>query len=525
MPLPNETVAVESDPIRYTDLTRHETTSLCPNCGNDIAQHNRDNNSAEHDHMEIDAHRLCRQLIECNIVTSIRQIIPTSQLYYVYNDLENQNLWTNVKVIELSKEEVDDSEVVTISRKKLAEPLKPKWRFKTKLGTKEDYTEYFARNLVIGLEVELDWKGRAISEEQMQHKFGISPSPYHEIGRCQICGNNGCWNHSPENLIRAIESDSSIKGWEFVIYGNNVPSEEFAKRLPIQKLKENFMPTEKDSLHTHALLVHDVRPIPNVIAKNLWQLFRYFYPAWVNVFGNYPASQGFLRRSDYAHFAYFNRSPFMPRWGNDLNKHDNNGARAALFFCNTPVRTAMMTSFDVEIRTPDATVDVEQLVAVRALTKAIILRAAQLSNFGLMSVESNKEEWEMVKLVTSKLNARLAITKQDEDFMQKHTVKFVREVTGFLSDFERQCIKNLIEKPVRTRGENIATQEIVHDMSDLAKQLKKLITIADIEAKSRDDWIAKVARLMSVKTEDIYKALGEFKAYYDVHTSSMAVNA
>ena len=528
MTLPNSTCLIEEDPSTYEDLNEQggQHFPSCPYCGARARDHSRDDNTPEHEHRDLNNHRICRRLYACVLAGN-------TNLFYAYIELDTANSsvpthkWAVAKVTEKTNESVDDPEVITFSRKKLAEPVKPTWRFKTSLATKEDWTEYFAQNLVIGLELELDWKsGIEQTNSVMEREFGVCPTEYHCIPNCPICGSELCWKHSPANLIRSIEHDGSIEGWEFLIYGNKLSSEEFAKRVPLDKFKKYFEVSEADSLHVHAMLVHDIRQIPNVIAKNLWQLFRFYYPAWVYLFGNHSPSTGFLRNNSFAHFAKFSRSPFMPRWDNDLNAHDNSGARSALYFGSTPIRNPKMDAFDIEIRTPDATLDLEQIVAARALTRALVLRAAQLSNYGLLSVETNEKDWAMVKNAVSKLDSRSGITEADLIFVKAHAVRLVKELSPFLSEFERRCIKSLFDKPVRERTTTeMATEIIVPQVSELAKQLKRLITVADIEASTKGDWIKKVAVLMGTEPSKIVKALGEIKAYFDDSETKMQVNS
>jgi hypothetical protein len=474
--------------------------------------------TVEHEHRIIENIQICRRLYECNALGLTNQ-------FYTYQDLNTLTNWTIAKVAQGKTEKADDTERLQFGKKKLAEAIKPIWRFKTKLATKDDFTDYLAKNLVLGLELEFDYKDALdpISDSAVKRAFGVSTTDYHHHPECPICGNEMCWNHLPDNLIRGIERDASIRGWEFLIYGSHISSEDFAKRLPLAKFRDHFIVNERDGLHVHAMLKHDIARLPNVIVKNLWQLFRYYYPAWVNLFGNYSQSQGFLRHSgynghDYVTFTSFSKSPFLTRWAQDVKMQ-----RCALYLKETPIENEDMDSFDVEIRTSDGSMDLEQLVAVRSITKALILRAAQLSNFGLISVESNTETWERVKDVVSKINLRSGFKKDDIEFMQKHTVSLVRELAPFLSEFERTCIKHLLEKPVRERENHPTSHDLGLDLSENAKHLKKLIAVGGIETDTEEAWFGKVAHIMGLPTDEVKTALRQLKAYFDNETHQMVV--
>jgi len=522
MTLLNETTSMDEDPIAYSDLVEHSDSLIeCPVCGNSLGDHTSGEDPEYHIHASRQDAPVCRRLYECNGV-----------LFYAYKSLLDGRTWRTVTVKQGATEKVDDTEemVVGIGHKKAT--LKPTWRFRTKDATKEDYTAYLSKNLVLGLECEFDFKNQLHppSEHEITEYYGLAPTPYHKLPECPVCGSFECWTHLPENLIRSIEKDASVDGWEFVIYGSNISSEEFVKRFPLQKLKRYFVPTQHNSLHVHAMLVHNIERLPNVIAKNLWQLFRFYYPAIVNLFGNYIRETGFLRNSQhdgqyYAHFRYYKRSPFSPAWANGLNEHNNNTARAGLFFVDTPIARPLMDTFDIEARTLDSTFDMEQILAARALTKGMILRAAQLSNFGLISVETDKERWERVKGVIEKIEARSGITLEDEAFMREHSVRLLRELSPFLSEFERECVKHLIENPVRQREPaQQTTEKLVNETSPVAKQLHKIIALAEIESTSEADWVSKVAALLGINNERVTKALDELKVFYDASSHAMIIN-
>jgi hypothetical protein len=167
----------------------------------------------------------------------------------------------------------------------------------------------------------------------------------------------------------------------------------------------------------------------------------------------------------------------------------------------------------------------EQILAARALTKGMILRAAQLSNFGLISVETDKERWERVKGVIEKIEARSGITLEDEAFMREHSVRLLRELSPFLSEFERECVKHLIENPVRQREPaQQTTEKLVNETSPVAKQLHKIIALAEIESTSEADWVSKVAALLGINNERVTKALDELKVFYDASSHAMIIN-
>jgi hypothetical protein len=526
MTLTTTTIDYENDPIERADLPLHSVSldAECPYCGGALPDHATDGgDETTHLHRTIGDTQVCRKLYECGNGSG-----DEPRLFYFYRDLDTANRFVTARVTETTSETIDDLPTIHFGRKKLRAEIKPKWRFRTKDATDRDFTEYFNENLVVGLEAEYDFKLRSIGGPTLARVFGVSDSAYHHTNGCPICGRGECWNHLPDNLIRAIESDASIEGWEFIIYAGKLSAEEFARRLPLAKIAQHFKPTWRNSLHTHAMLVHNIAKVPQVIIKNAWQLFRFYYPGWVYLFGNFPREQGFLRNQsadkDYVPFKLFNKSPFSDRWVNAVGTatHTTNGG--GLYFGHfgeagaariAELSRPELTKFDLEIRTSDSTTDMEQFVGIRGFTKGMVVRAAQLSNFGLISVETNKETWEKVKAVTVKLNKRLSLTDEDEAFMKSQAIEFAKELAPFMSDYERVCVKHLIEKPVRTRTEQEQAHTFNVKTSPLCKDMRRLIALGEIEADTEDEWLRKVADLIESTPAEVTEAVHELKGYFD----------
>lgn len=534
MTLPLNTCDYENDPIGRADLPTHRTSSdaVCPYCLGILPDHvSESTDETTHIHRTIGNTQVCRKLYECNQT-------PNGEpgLFYYYLDLETVNRFTTAKVTESMSETIDDQPTIHFSRRKLKAEVKPKWRFRTKDTTDQDFTEYFNQNLVIGLEAEYDFKLREISGPTLERVFGIGDSAYHHTNGCPACGRAECWNHLPDNLIRAIESDNSIEGWEFIIYAGKLSAEEFARRLPLAKIAQHFKPTWRNSLHAHMMLVHNIAKVPQVVIKNVWQLFRFYYPGFVYLFGNFPREQGFLRsqpaEKNYVPFTLYNKSPFSDRWISAVGHAMHTANGGGLYFGHfgeagssriAELSKPELTKFDLEIRTPDSTLDLEQFEGLRGLSKAMVVRAAQLSNFGLISVETNKEAWEKVKAVTVKLNKRLTLTDEDEAFMKSQAIEFVKELVPFMSEYERACLKHLIEKPVRERTEQEQAHTFNVKTSPLAKDMKKLITLGEIEADTEDEWLKKVADLIDSTPAEVAEAVHELKGYFDKEVRRMVL--
>jgi hypothetical protein len=338
------------------------------------------------------------------------------------------------------------------------------WKLKKEAKTEKDFTPYLAKNLVVCLEMELNYKMGVTDstfDEVCQTELGVPASE--SMPDCPVCGDDDCEEHDPPKTIRVVKSDCTIRGKEIIVWGSPIPSEEFAKRLPLENIKKYFAPRPQDSLHTHALIPHNLQThdIPIQIAQNSWEFFRAYYPAWVHIFGNYKKH---LLRSSWAQWKSYSTSLLnVDNWAYASHKF-----QGGLHFSNCSLNfdSSMITHFDAEIRTQDASTDLEQIVSARALSKAIFLKSAQLASEGIIEMSDSRKS--IVLPVISAINNGcerawregnpygkktydMTLESKHGAFMKDLAVEFFNQVREFLSPFEAKCVENCIANPVRFR--------------------------------------------------------------------------
>lgn len=297
--------------------------------------------------------------------------------------------------------------------------------------TKEDFVPYLTENLVTCLEMELDFRSFGSNYEGIRDKFG-------EIGE--------------------IKTDPTIhNGREIIVWGTKTPSEEFAKRLPLDNIKKYFMVNRCDSMHSHVLDPSSLggsdtrKGIPLVIAKNGWTVFQAFYPGWVYIFGNY---KGCMLRGDWAKWQTRMITSDKSDWWESVQAKFAGG----MHFENSSLGYLkdQITRFDVEIRTQDGTTELDQIVSARALSKAIFLLGAKLAySHGQVRVPTIRFT-PILRLIDKIDDAAYSLSLDIEtpygSVMKDSAEELYSQVKGFLSKYEASCVKSCIENPVRNRG-------------------------------------------------------------------------
>ncbi len=357
-----------------------------------------------------------------------------------------------------------------------------KWTFDPDQRTRIDWTPHLAQNLLVSLELEYNFKRGVettghdyMGREERHNTFdtvsvdevGVS----YATGNCPVCDQYGCWKCDLPKTIRMIKSDCTIHGREFIVIGSNYSAEEFVKRLPLENIMKYFEPCHQDSMHSHVLIPDYNQNIPVAIGQNVWQLFRVYYPAWAYIFGN---RKGSILRGSWAKWNdYGEDAKDFDHWwnGNNIERNPASTPRTiarrfkqGLTFASSDANETdkVFSHFDVEIRQTDASQDPEQIVAARSLSKALVLKAAQLANQGVLGIPEDR--WAAIQPVIQDINRSLQSSSWEPmDFklerrqgatMLKMAKEFYAEMRDLLTPFERRCVRHCIMNPVRKRNPN-----------------------------------------------------------------------
>jgi len=387
-----------------------------------------------------------------------------------------------------------------------------RWQFAPATTINTDQLKKFVIHLKAGLELELDYKPNTNAEDvdiKTEQFFGMRITRYHEVPSCPVCGRLNCWVHIPEKLVRSIERDGSIYGNEFLIYGSSEPSEDFAEQLKpvIEFLSQYYQVTWKDSSHVHLLVADDYSPVPITVANNFWQLVRYFYTGYAWVFGNTPGS--FLRRSGYSGFQDILSSPLFDHVGVTRN---------AVYFGESYINRGKIIIFNIENRLADASLNVKQIVALRAVNLALMKRAAELALVGLIKIDN--EKWPIYKglgqilndLIWSNISPEQVDINLVKKYMKQNAEELLDEIAHLLTPFEYAIVKELIENPPR-EAQNITNAEISLPTKRMDRTLIQAILNAP-STKTEKESIKIIAKSLGKTEETVAKKLKELGAQW-----------
>jgi len=386
-----------------------------------------------------------------------------------------------------------------------------RWAFAEAPTINMEQLKTFMTHLKAGIELELDYQNDVHAEidNKTSDFFGMYIMRYHEVPSCPVCGRSNCWIHIPPKLVRAIQKDASVNGNEFLIYGSAEPSEDFTEQLKpvIDFLSQHYKVTERDSAHVHLLLTDDYVPLPITVANNFWQLMRYFYPGYAWVFGNTQGS--FLRRSGYSGFQDLLVSPLLDRVG---------GNRNAVYFGESYIQRGKIIIFNIENRLADASLNVKQIVALRAVNLALMKRAAELSLIGLIKVDNDK--WPLYKglgqilndLIWGNISPQQVDTELVKKYIKENANEMLDEIAHLLTPFEYEIVKELIENPPRESNQITTT-----DISIPTKRIDRTLIQAIINtpnAKSEEESIKIIAKTLGKTEEKVRQELKKLGAQW-----------
>lgn len=377
---------------------------------------------------------------------------------------------------------------------------------------------YILRNLRVGIELE----SACSSISRLQESFGVGS----DDSRASY--------DSTEKLVSKVYGDGSISpsGAEVVYKGNSESFEAYHRGLAeVERIikSHSYGRVNNMSCSAHiSLMTAQSRPLPEIYMANLYQLTRKFSDALLWLCG--ASKEGDWRvRNSIIHFAnpLLTASPMV----NSMKEIAySNGKYSAIFFKGEMrwLPDGSSCGFFIEFRFIDRIVNPMALTAIKCMLQAMLFKALELSEFGILNMESEGiENWEKTKRITKRIAEGHPLTTEEKDYLKKKSLNLINFITPNLRTFDGKSIeilKALADRPIHQRyrdGDSdaeiekaLTPREIPEQKTE--KELRRIIQLQLVTGTTAGDWEKKVGDILGVSDRMIRHSLNRISEDYTI---------
>jgi len=321
--------------------------------------------------------------------------------------------------------------------------------------TVQKYIHYFKTNLIIGTELEKhnDYDDDVSSHVDQRLDSRLLPThSYSELG---------------EYGVYKIESDGSICGREVLVIGTNENFASWHERMTkVHEVLEDLKYyAERDcGMHYHLLCPQRQR-VPQVIMKNYIQLLRKYADAliWITSAQTKPGmNRGLNEYSKWS--SMMKRTPTrrtLRKYRDWIMENANGGHYEAVNICQRGYfadhqqlfgfdREGNMTNWHIELRFPDANDSPAVICAIGNLFRAMLIKAVEMSEYGVLTVDSDGDQWRETKDRVGRMSNGLPVAVVDQSVCKVKAKELISLVKNALLSFDGDSIRvltRLAEKP------------------------------------------------------------------------------
>lgn len=381
---------------------------------------------------------------------------------------------------------------------------------------KEGWVEYIDKNLNIGVELELS---RGITQSEERNIFGVRHTEYHEYPTCDACEVRNqcghrernipremvCHQYARKNLIIAIQTDGSLgdRGSEFLLHTGNISTDEFIARFPIKELINNgYEGTRSGSIHTHLLIPWFKKEMPTVIFENMWSMFRYYYVGMAYLTGT--ARHCVLRNTGYATFY---------TWTMDWKDKIMHNERDMMYFAYKDIDGDKMRDFNIEIRMYDDSVNIKHIALCRILGKLLMMRAAELSEFGRWVFKAD-ETWSAKSRVIEGINHHSTMNRDNVSVMKSCAKELYVELEHLMTPTEKDCLMSMMRNPI-WRGGSRVDRDVLNEGQEDISELEIMLKTKALRSDTRMEYYSEMARMLNTTPEVVRVKLSKCGAKWN----------
>lgn len=343
------------------------------------------------------------------------------------------------------------------------------------------------------------------------------------------------------NVVNVVRDPSVRGGTEVLVCGTNEAfSTAHQKMTELHKLfkRVGLKAGPTAGMHYHLVASQD-DDMPEVILKNLYQLVRRYYSGLLyltSTGGNPGVTRD--RNMSFYHTLHLSLTPSartMLQVKREMNSRPGRVARYCAFnmgYMDGTIKDLMrfnddgsVARFHVEFRWPDSSDSPAQVVAQMYLFRALLMKAVELSRFGVMNADSDADQWAKNKqAVIGLAEGRIfgAGTPEEFDpvpFAQEEARKLVSALRNHLLNIDGSSLRILeevVETPVwRRRREGHSWDRVERNLlprdrqlNEDSEQVLRAVLLQQVTgAGSAKEWKSKAADTLGLKRARVVSAV------------------
>lgn len=386
------------------------------------------------------------------------------------------------------------------------------------------YQDLLYRTIKIGTELEFALPKGVLREDfQPQIEEFMEPSgDMNKLGRLGVYKviNEHC---GIEVLIigRHPHWESLVEQYSQIVY-------------PLLDRKVRMRPT--CGFHFHLLQVGASENIPEIILANLWNMFRLFAPGLKFLTSGGEKRDSLCRRRQHnAHQEFIKLCPSRMHMQEiqevlkkslDVPEHQNFFNLEHILFTDK----GEVSTMHIELRFPDGDLCPVSITAKTFLFLTMLLKAVEISKFGLLDVEKDPSWQENIELLDQISNNDGKLAASDtanisDDMLNSYRkngrslLRFLKSVFLIFDNPAEIILKNLVETPIslhRINGKNWLTINTelaqliapLHTPDEIDHELLKIIELSLLaEQKDEKTWLTQAANRLRINKPAIIQRL------------------
>jgi hypothetical protein len=386
----------------------------------------------------------------------------------------------------------------------------------------------FRSNLKIGVELEA-YIDSSLNPDNTRSEMTSLFTPTNNVGKFGSYG------------VYAVKHDGSIQhGFELCTVGRRPDfldlyyQYDAITSLVIDKYKAFI--NQRCGLHNHVLLDYtgDVssleKPVPGIVFKNFVQLLRRYMPELVYITSTMKHERYITRFDSFCSADTLIKYTPIARTISDYQDKINSGSDDRYKFLNMkPMRADGddIKRFHFELRFPDGSIYPMQIAAQNMLYTAMLIKAVELSELGIIST-GTPEEWAETKLlyglIRNTISDRYSSCPNSETLgkIQQRAFDMLLELKPQLDQYDAHVYgvlyylttepislmrRRMTDIEINDEHKSIVSNMYSVDLSDCTSIIE-MITLQQItKCYSRGDYESRMAKALNTSVNDIQKKL------------------